>query len=924
MESDPTAVRPAPEAPAEDRAAPPGVGEIPVLEARETSGMTSKLVLAYAERSGGRGAVEAVLRRCGLEDREPDLRDESSWFSYENKIKLFTALTEVLDDPRATRRMGETVLDLSVGEGLKATLRALGTPGLVYRNVVRANARFSAVQGMELLELGRDHVRVRFDDLAGVGFNRLDCEYTVGLLSSVPTLFHQPLARISHPICGVDGAEACIYDISWSEQVSPLRAVFGSAAAGTLALGGSALLAPALLPAAGALAAAAGGATALRVHRINRRRLEQLEREVREQTELGQRLAASLQDLTGELRLDELLEKITSNAQSAVGGKEYALLVKEDGRLRCLGSSGLPAATLAALELWLASRGALAEPIVIDDVSVVPQLESIALQESMPLRSVCAVPLSYQGRTLGALVALANQRRTFLPRDVDLLGSYAVQAAIALLNARLFEMQEQLAARDPLTGVLNRRELHEHLAREIERCRRHGGSFAVVVLDLDGFKLVNDTSGHSEGDDVLRAVGAALSESARGSDVIFRMGGDEFALLLPGCADREAAAASAERACAAIRSADSRVNASYGLASWPGDGTDQDAVLAAADRRLYRMKGARSSRYLPAREALQGDAAGTKVHQRLALVSRLSERLAPLRDPVEIAEAAVEELRDSFEDCRVRILRIDAEGSPRPLAVDPDRSPAPVEASGNKLSLPIRVGTEIWGVLSVDAGVKGSLHDDDSLLMDTVAAQIGSALQVGELLERVERTFTDTVAVLSDALEAKDVYTAAHTREVADLSERVGIRLGMRPDQLRTLRYAALLHDIGKIAVRGEVLNKPGPLTAEEFDQIRLHTVTGARMLERVEQLRAVLPLIRFAHERWDGAGYPDGIAKEEIPLGARVICVCDAFHAMVSDRPYRAALPFDQAVAELRRCSGTQFDPTVVDALLAEIGADS
>jgi putative nucleotidyltransferase with HDIG domain len=180
------------------------------------------------------------------------------------------------------------------------------------------------------------------------------------------------------------------------------------------------------------------------------------------------------------------------------------------------------------------------------------------------------------------------------------------------------------------------------------------------------------------------------------------------------------------------------------------------------------------------------------------------------------------------------------------------------------------------------------------------------------------------VAVLSDALEAKDVYTAAHTREVADLSERVGIRLGMRPDQLRTLRYAALLHDIGKIAVRGEVLNKPGPLTAEEFDQIRLHTVTGARMLERVEQLRAVLPLIRFAHERWDGAGYPDGIAKEEIPLGARVICVCDAFHAMVSDRPYRAALPFDQAVAELRRCSGTQFDPTVVDALLAEIGADS
>jgi diguanylate cyclase (GGDEF)-like protein len=923
MESNPTAVEPRQEASAEGRATAPRVDEIRVLEARDTSGMTSKLVLAYAERIGGRAAVDAVLRRCGLEGREQELRDESSWFSYENKVRLFQALTDVLDDPHATRKMGETVLDLSVGESLKATLRALGTPGLVYRNVVRANARFSAVQGMELLELGRDHVRVRFVDLAGVGFNRLDCEYTAGLLSCVPTLFRQPLARVSHPICGVEGAEACIYDISWREHVSPLRAVLGSLATGTLAVGGSALLAPALLPAAGALAAAAGGAAAFRLHRINRRRLQQLEREVREQSELGVRLAASLQDLTGELRLEELLEKITRNAQSAVGGKEYALLVTEEDGLRCLSSSGLPPATLAALELWLAGRGTLAEPTVVDDVSLVPQLATIALQEAMPLGSLCAVPLAYQGRTLGALVALSNQRRTFLPRDVDLLGSYAVQGAIALLNARLFEMQEQLAARDPLTGVLNRRELHEHLRREIERCKRHGGSFAVVVLDLDGFKLVNDTSGHSEGDDVLRAVGAALSESARGSDVVFRMGGDEFALLLPGCSDREAAAASAERAWAAIRNADPRVNASYGLAGWPGDGNDQDDVLATADRRLYRMKGARSSRYLPAR-TLDDGSAGAKVRRRLALVTSLSERLAPLRDPVEITQAAVEELRDSFGECGVRILRIDDGGTPRPLGDEADLAQAPAEVSDNKLVLPIRVGTEIWGVLHVDSSGNGSLEEDDSLLMDTVTAQIGSALQVGELLERVERTFTDTVAVLSDALEAKDVYTAAHTREVADFSERVGTRLGMRRDELRTLHYAALLHDIGKIAVRGEVLNKPGPLTPEEFAQIRLHTITGERMLERVEQLRAVLPLIRFAHERWDGDGYPDGIAKEEIPLGARVICVCDAFHAMISDRPYRAALPFGEAVAELRRCSGSQFDPVVVDALLAEIGVGS
>jgi diguanylate cyclase (GGDEF)-like protein len=915
----------APPAQPDGRSTAAAVAEIPILEARDTSGMTSKLVFAYAERVGGEEVVDEILRRGGLEGRGDELRDESAWFSYDTKIRLFEAAAAVLDDPRVMRRVGEAALELSVAEGLKTTLRALGTPGLVYRNVVRANAKFSAVQGMELIELDRDHARVRFVDLAGVGFHRLDCDYTAGLLSCVPAIFGQPLARVSHPVCGVTGAEACIYDLSWREHVSPVRTILTAGAAGILAVGASAILAPALLPGGLAIAAAAGGLAVARLRRVSRRRWDHLEREVREQAEFGERLAASLQDLTGELRLDELLAKITHNAQSAVGGKEYALLVEEEGRHRCLGSSGLPAATVAALEQWLASpQTVLAEPTVIDDVALVPGLAPIALQESMPLGSLCAVPLSYQGRTLGALIALANQRRTFLPRDVDLLGSYAVQAAIALLNARLFEAQERLAARDPLTGLLNRRELHENLSREIERCRRHGGTFSVAMLDLDGFKLVNDRAGHSEGDDVLRRVAGALSSSVRGSDVAFRMGGDEFAVLLAGRSDRDEAAATAERASAAIRSADPRVNASYGIAVWPDDGIDQDALLAAADRRLYRMKGTRSTRYVTAWEADPDGAAGVRIRERLALVSRLSGRLGQLREPAEIVEAATEELRECFSDCRVRVLAIDEDGTPRSLAQRDTEPRALLGTPDHKLSLPIRVGARVWGVLNVEPGDRDALDPDDGLLMDTVAAQLGSALQVSELLDRVECTFTDTVAVLSDALEAKDGYTAAHTREVADLSERLGIRIGMAKDELRTLRYGALLHDIGKIVVRREVLNKPGPLTATEFDEIRLHTGTGVRMLERVDQLSSVLPLIRSAHERWDGNGYPDGLAGEAIPLGARVICACDAFHAMVSDRPYRAALPAEEAVAELRRCAGKQFDPAVVEALLAEIGADS
>jgi putative nucleotidyltransferase with HDIG domain len=299
---------------------------------------------------------------------------------------------------------------------------------------------------------------------------------------------------------------------------------------------------------------------------------------------------------------------------------------------------------------------------------------------------------------------------------------------------------------------------------------------------------------------------------------------------------------------------------------------------------------------------------------RVAVLSRLSQRLARADDPGDIVRIATEELESGFPCYRARILPESGEDLV-------SEAPEQVMARFNS-SLPIRVGGQIWGALEL-ASSEHDLLDPDRLLLDAAVAQIGLTLQLGELLERVERTFTDTVAVLSGALEAKDAYTAVHTREVAELSERVGTRLGLAGSELRNLAHAALLHDIGKIAIRGELLNKPGPLNDQEFAEIKQHTLTGVQMLERVEELGAVLPLIRSAHERWDGSGYPDRIGGEAIPLGARVICVCDAFHAMVSDRPYRSALPLAEAIAEMRRCAGTQFDPIVVDALLAELGAE-
>jgi putative nucleotidyltransferase with HDIG domain len=243
------------------------------------------------------------------------------------------------------------------------------------------------------------------------------------------------------------------------------------------------------------------------------------------------------------------------------------------------------------------------------------------------------------------------------------------------------------------------------------------------------------------------------------------------------------------------------------------------------------------------------------------------------------------------------------------------------EVSRSELVVPIRVEDRVWGVLNLGSSQPHSFDRDDLLLAETVAAQVGFALALSDLTDRFESTLGSTVAVLSDALEAKDSYTAAHARDVAELAEAVAARMGIRGTELRALRYAALLHDVGKIAVPSEILNKPGPLTASEFEVIKEHTLVGSRMLERIPELEPVLPLIRSAHERWDGDGYPDGLVGAAIPLGARVICICDAFHAMVSDRPYRAALADSVAIDELRRCAGSQFDPEIVEALIAELG---
>ncbi len=189
-------------------------------------------------------------------------------------------------------------------------------------------------------------------------------------------------------------------------------------------------------------------------------------------------------------------------------------------------------------------------------------------------------------------------------------------------------------------------------------------------------------------------------------------------------------------------------------------------------------------------------------------------------------------------------------------------------------------------------------------------ARIDQALELSS-------AYKGTALLLGDVVEADDAYTGSHSRGVVELSVAVAERISLDVRQIRNVEFAALLHDVGKIAVPKEIINKPGPLDDDEWKIMHKHTIEGETMLDRVGGvLSEVGRIVRSSHEHYDGSGYPDGLAGEEIPIEARIVTCCDAFSAMTTTRSYREAMPVEDALAELRRCAGTQFDPTVASAL--------
>lgn len=212
-------------------------------------------------------------------------------------------------------------------------------------------------------------------------------------------------------------------------------------------------------------------------------------------------------------------------------------------------------------------------------------------------------------------------------------------------------------------------------------------------------------------------------------------------------------------------------------------------------------------------------------------------------------------------------------------------------------------------------------QDESDHWLELLVAYAASCLAHLDSRQALRRTLMQLITAFSELVETRDQYTELHSLHLAELALQVGLRLGLAAEQLDQLTYAALMHDLGKIGIPDAILLKPGPLSASEWETMRQHPTIGRRALERIDILKEAAEIVEQHHERFDGKGYPKGLSGEAIRHEARIIAVVDAFDAMTSTRPYRRALTQREAVEELRRCSGSQFDPRVVDALASAIG---
>jgi diguanylate cyclase (GGDEF)-like protein len=584
----------------------------------------------------------------------------------------------------------------------------------------------------------------------------------------------------------------------------------------------------------------------------------------------------------------------------------------------------------------------------------------------VPCGAATAVPLLADGERLGVLLIVMPANVQF-DLDEDLVGALADIAAGDLASRRKLVNSQAEARRDALTHMRNRRAFDEHLEALVEQATSREAPVALVLIDLDEFKEINDTRGHAVGDRVLVAVASVLEHQARTGEEVFRIGGDEFAVVVRG--DADAAARAAERFRQAVESfegPESLPAISLGVASFPDHGPDKDALLEHADEALYTAKRAGRNRV-----AVYEPEDGITSRPTVTLVPPVEERPVRrlrsgirllvvddhpnlrmlLRTTFEIIDVEVDEAGSAAEAMQrvaaktpdvivldVSLPDVDGITLCRRLRAQPATAEVPIvlltgdssasddEGRAAGASAFVRKPFSPLELLETIEQLAGGLPQGPFRLMTDERPEEQLLLYAQDLrrlleLERSQRlliqsAYEETVTALARALESKDIGTGAHSLRVTKYAAQLSriIDSAMLDDQ--SVEYGFLLHDVGKLAIPDTVLMKPGPLDDAERRVMETHTILGAQILGRVPVLQGEgLKIIRSHHERWDGTGYPDKLQGQEIPRSARIFFVADALDAMTTDRPYRKARTWNEAVQEIVGQAGKQFDPTVVDA---------
>jgi len=463
--------------------------------------------------------------------------------------------------------------------------------------------------------------------------------------------------------------------------------------------------------------------------------------------------------------------------------------------------------------------------------------------------SAMALPIFYADHLHGVLYVETVEHVDFSEEESLLLRTLADLVSGALHNALTFQKAQEQAITDGLTGVKTHRFFMEALSSEWKRSSRAGRSFALVLMDLDRFKFVNDFYGHLEGDLVLQRVGQILETNCRRSDVVARYGGDEFVILMP-----ETTMEQARQLSSKLRSwvaadpllREKNISASFGIACYPLHGASPQELIQVADASMYLSKHQGGNTVSTADHVDPNEARRWKRDVLEAYLGVTLKRLFTTGP-------------DAFEEIYLRLRQFT------------DSLPA----------------TDAAGAAATDGP------------------------------RALPQSILDTVTSLAYAIDAKDQYTQGHSQKVSAYAALLAEALGMNELEVEEIRLGAVLHDVGKVGIPEAILNKSGPLNLEEWDTMKTHVTFGGKLLEPLVPLARIRHMVLHHHEFFDGSGYPQALSGENIPLGARIITIADSYDTITSDRSYKKGRTAEQALSELERCAGTQFDPRLIEVFV-------